>query len=105
MEIVITSTGNSLSSKLDLRFGRAAWFCVYNIETNESSFIENENKDAKGGAGTKTAEKMAEIGAKRIVSGDFGPKAKALLDRFNIEMVILDDSSKSIEDIIKKLRN
>ena len=105
MKILITSTGDSLSSKFDLRFGRAAWFCVYTPDTSETIFIENENINAQGGAGTKTAEKAAELGIKQVISGDFGPKAKSLLERFKIQMVIMDGNNKTVQEIINKMRN
>jgi predicted Fe-Mo cluster-binding NifX family protein len=35
-----------------------------------------------GGAGTKAAETVADLNAERVISGDFGPKAKALLEQF-----------------------
>lgn len=103
--MLITSTGNHLNSKLDLRFGRAAWFCIYNAETKETEFIENENVNAQGGAGTKTAEKVAELGVNKVISGDFGPKAKSLLERFKIQMIILDEGNSTIQDILNKLKN
>lgn len=105
MKMLITSTGNSLNSKLDLRFGRALWFCVYNQETHETEFIENENINAQGGAGTKTAEKTAELGVTKVISGDFGPKAKSLLERFKVQMIILNESSITIQEIIDKMKN
>lgn len=105
MKIVITSTGNNLKSKFDLRFGRSAWFCIYNPETNETNFIENENINAQGGAGTKTAETVAELGVKKVISGDFGPKAKSLLERFKIQMIIMDEGSKTVQEIINKIQN
>ncbi len=103
--MLITSTGNNLKSKFDLRFGRAAWFCVYNPETNETDFIENENMNAQGGAGTKTAETVAELGVKKVISGDFGPKAKSLLERFKVQMIIMDEGSKTVQEIIDKIQN
>lgn len=105
MKMLITSTGNSLDSKLDLRFGRAAWFCVYNAETNKTEFLENENLNAQGGAGTKTAEKVAELGVNRVISGDFGPKAKSLLERFKIQMIIMNEDNKTVQEIIDKIQN
>ncbi len=101
--MIITSTGNSLKSKLDLRFGRAGWFCVFNTENQDTAFFENENKDINGGAGTKTVEKIAELGAEKVISGDFGPKAKALLEKLKIQMIIFDDHNKTVGDIVKKL--
>ena len=99
MKTLISSTGNNLDSGFDLRFGRAGWFCLLDEETGETSFHENENKDASHGAGTKAVVKVVELGASRVISGDFGPKAKELLEKFNIQMVLLSDDSKSIADI------
>jgi len=103
MNIVITSSGNNLNSKFDLRFGRSAWFCIYNTEDKSIEFIENENKDINGGAGTKTAAKVAELGAQKVISGDFGPKAKSMLEKLQIKMEILDESNKNIGEIIDQI--
>lgn len=105
MKIVITSTGNTPDSNFDLRFGRAAYFCVYDTENQTSEFIENPSAEAQGGAGTKSAEKMIELGVSRIISGDFGPKAKDLLDKFKIQMVMLDNQEQTIESIITTINN
>ena len=105
MNIVITSTGNNLEAQFDLRFGRASFFCVYNEDTKQVDFVENKNKDAQGGAGTKTAEKMVELEIKKIISGDFGPKAKEMLEKFNIQMVIFNDDSQTIQNIIDKINS
>ncbi len=101
---VITSSNNTLSSKFDKRFGRAEWFCVYNEITEEITFHKNEYLDAKNGAGTKAAEKMVELNVKKVISGDFGPKAKDLLDKFNIQMVIIQDDNTTVEEIIERLK-
>lgn len=104
MKTLISSTGNHLDSGFDLRFGRAGWFCLLNEETGETSFYENEHREAAQGAGTKAVEKLVELGATRVISGDFGPKAKELLEKFNIQMVLLSDDSKSIADIIDSIK-
>jgi predicted Fe-Mo cluster-binding NifX family protein len=103
MKIIITSKGNNLNSKFDLRFGRCAWLCVYNTETKNTEFIENENKNINGSAGTKIAEKVAELGAESVISGDFGPKAKTLLEKLKIQMVIPKEGNKSIGEMIDQL--
>ena len=104
MKTLISSTGQGPDSTFDLRFGRAAWFCLLDEETGESSFHENPHKDASHGAGTKVVEKVVELGAERVISGDFGPKAKELLEKFNIQMVLLSDDSRTISDIIKSMK-
>ena len=104
MKTLISSSGNNLDSSFDLRFGRAAWFCLLDEETGETRFYENENKEASHGAGTKAVEKVVELGATKVVSGDFGPKAKELLEKFNIQMVLLSDDSKSIAEIADSIK-
>jgi predicted Fe-Mo cluster-binding NifX family protein len=104
MNTVISSTGNHLDAGFDLRFGRAEWFCLLNEETGETTFHENENKDATHGAGTRAVEKMIELKVKKVISGDFGPRAKELMEKFNIQMVLLSDDSKSIADIIDSIK-
>jgi len=104
MKTLISSTGNKLDSGFDLRFGRAAWFCLLDEETGETRFYENENKEASHGAGTKAVEKVVELGVTKVISGDFGPKAKELLEKFNIQMVLLSDDSKSIVDITDSIK-
>lgn len=105
MKTIITSSGKTTTAAFDKRFGRAAWFCIYDEQTGETEFIENVNLNASNGAGTKAAEKAVELQVKKIISGDFGPKAKDLLDKFEIQMVILRDDNLTIENIISKLKN
>lgn len=105
MKIVITSTGNKLESTFDLRFGRAAWFCIYDEQAGVTEFIENINLNANSGAGVKTAEKMVELGVAKIISGDFGPKAREILDRYNIQMVVIEDEDITIQGILKKVKS
>ncbi|WP_320018682.1 NifB/NifX family molybdenum-iron cluster-binding protein [Labilibaculum manganireducens] len=105
MKTIITSTGNQLNSIFDLRFGRAGWFCLYDDQSGEISFIENENVNSQSGAGTKTVEKLVELGAQKVISGDFGPKAKELLEKFNIQMVLLQNDNNTVQHIINKLKS
>ncbi len=104
MKTIITASENKITAPFDKRFGRAAWFCLFDDQSGEIEFIENTNISASNGAGTKTAEKIVELDVKKVISGDFGPKAKDLLDKFNIQMVILQEDELTIEDIINKLK-
>jgi predicted Fe-Mo cluster-binding NifX family protein len=104
MKTVISSAGNKPSSQFDLRFGRAPWFCLLDETTGQTSFHPNENKEASHGAGTRAAEKAIELGASKVISGDFGPKAKELLEKLNIQMVIISDDTYSIDDIVQKIK-
>ncbi len=105
MKVIITAGGDNTKSKFDLRFGRAGWFCVYDKETKSTNFIENSFKNINGGAGTKSSEMVAELGVKQVISGHFGPKAKDLLEKLNIQMVEINDDQLNVDEIIAKIEN
>ncbi|MDB4334863.1 dinitrogenase iron-molybdenum cofactor biosynthesis protein [bacterium] len=105
MKTVITASGNQTDALFDSRFGRASHFCVVDELKSEIRFVINDNKDAQGGAGTKAAENMAELGVSKVISGHFGPKAQELLDKLNIQMVTISDESATVQDIINKISN
>ncbi len=104
MKTIISSTGSKTNAQFDLRFGRAKWFCLLDEETGKTRFLKNAHQDASHGAGTKASETVIEEGVTKVISGDFGPKAKELLDKFNIQMVIIPDDSLTVADIIKKIK-
>lgn len=104
MKVIITSTGDTLESKFDLRFGRAGWFCIYDSEKETTEFLENENKNSDGGAGSKAAEKVAELEISKVISGHFGPKAQSQLEQFKIQMIMFDEKEKSVQGIIDKIK-
>ncbi len=104
MKTVITSSGDKLQSMMDPRFGRCAYFCIYDQENGSSTFLKNEYATGQSGVGQKVAEKMLNLGIKRIVSGDFGPKAKEMLDKYQVQLVKFTDDNKTIQQIIETLK-
>lgn len=105
MKVAITSTGNALTSKLDSRFGRCSYFVVYDTEAQSTEFIPNPNKDHIEGAGPASVQLVASRGVKKVVSGEFGAKVKSVFDQLQIQLVVLPDQEKSINDIIDLLNH
>jgi predicted Fe-Mo cluster-binding NifX family protein len=105
MKIAITSTGNTLESKLDQRFGRCSYFVIYDTENDGLEFIPNPNKDASEGAGPASVQIVASRNVSKIVSGEFGMKIKSLLDSLQIQLIMLKNTEKSISEIIQMLKN
>ena len=103
MKVAITSSGNELSSVLDLRFGRCAYFVVYDTESKAMEFIPNPNKQAVEGAGPASVQLLAERGVNKIVSGDFGLKVKPLLDSLKIQMIVVKDEDKTMAQLMDML--
>ncbi len=105
MKVALTSTGNSLESKLDRRFGRCSYFVIYDSETKGIEIIPNPNKDAQEGAGPASVQVVASRNVQKIISGEFGIKIKSLLDSLKIQMIVMKEPDKKIEEIIKMLNN
>ena len=79
MKIAITSSGESLDSQVDQRFGRAAYFMIGDPETMDFSAVANENVVAAGGAGISSAKVVIDAGAEVVLTGNCGPKAESAL--------------------------
>ncbi len=86
MKIAVTSTGKTLDSQVDPRFGRAACFAVIDPETMEFNIIENENIAASGGAGVSSAKVVIDSGAEIVLTGNCGPNAERTLTAGGIKL-------------------
>ena len=105
MKIAITSTGNSLESTIDPRFGRCAWFVFYDTETEGVEFVPNPNKDINEGAGPASLQLVAARNVEKIISGEFGKRFKTLIDSLQIQMIVIKDHNKKIKEIIELLNH
>jgi predicted Fe-Mo cluster-binding NifX family protein len=103
MKVAITSTGNTLASNLDQRFGRCAYFVIYDTETRGMEIIPNPNREAEEGAGPASVQLVASRNVGKIISGEFGMKIKSLLDSLKIQMIVYKEPDKSIQSIIDML--
>ena len=87
MKIAVTSTGDSLESPVDPRFGRAASFLVIDTETGESSAHSNEqNLNAAQGAGIQAAQTVEKLGVEWVLTGHCGPKAFRVLQAAGVRV-------------------
>lgn len=105
MKIAITSCGDQLESKIDKRFGRCAFFAVYDTETRETEFVKNPGAEALEGAGPASLQLLAPYEVEKIISGEFGIKVKPLIDSMKIQMIIYREADKTIQDIINLIHN
>ena len=104
MKIAITVQGETLEDMLDPRFGRAQYFMIYDTDSNnvEEVIDNNANTNASGGAGSSSAQLIANKGATAVISGNFGPNASMGLKGFDIKMYTSPvDSAKNIIENFK----
>ncbi|MBA7619001.1 hypothetical protein ES703_26333 [subsurface metagenome] len=86
MKIAVTSTGKTLDSQVDPRFGRAAYFSIVDTETMDFSVIENENVAAAGGAGISSAKAVIDTDAQVVLTGNCGPNAERALSAAGVKL-------------------
>jgi len=100
MKIAITATGNTLDSKVDPRFGRAAWFLIVDTDTRQliEAIDNTAGKEAAHGAGISAAAQVADKGVEALLTGRVGPKALPVLEKAGVKAV--NDVSGSILDAI-----
>lgn len=102
MKLAISALGQDLHSNLDLRFGRAQYFIVYDLESETFEAIENQGFTARGGAGIATAQQLLGQAISGVISGNFGPNAYELLRDGGVRMYKAEE--RPIEDIIKDFK-
>jgi len=104
MKIAVTSRGDSLSSAVDERFGRAAKFLVYDTDTDAYEVIDNtQNLNAAQGAGIQAAEAVSRTGAHVVVTGHCGPKAFRTLQAAAIKVVV--GASGTVQDALDQFQS
>ncbi len=104
MKIAITSTGKDLSSELDQRFGRAAYFVLVDPETMEFEAVENaQNLDLPQGAGIQAGKTMIETKAKVLITGNCGPNAFKVLNSGGIK--VFTNAKGKVKDAVSQYAN
>ena len=104
MKTAITSSGNCIYAETEKNFVNATWFCLYNEETDEIVFIENEYSQTGCADGSKLAEKLVNFGIHKIVSCDMGENALKFFNEKDIEIVLIQPERYTIQDIIISLK-
>jgi len=99
MKIAISVNSSDLEDKIDMRFGRAKKFMIYDTEEKTNELIDNtQNLNAAQGAGIQSAQNVINAGAENVITGHTGPKAYKLLSESGVK--IYHSEEKSVKDII-----
>ena len=88
MKIAVTSTGKTMDSDVDPRFGRAANFILLDTETMEFSVLANDNAAGAGGVGISSAKTIIDAGAEAVLTGNCGPNAERTLTAASVKLYV-----------------
>ena len=86
MRIAIASTGKTLESEIDQRFGRATYFIVIDTETMDFSTFGNDRIAAEEKAGIGAAKAVAGAGVQSVLTGNCGAHAERVLRNAGVRL-------------------
>lgn len=94
MKIALTSQGENLEAPLDIRFGRAKNFIIFDTGARSFEVVPNvQNLNALQGAGIQAATTVAATGAEAVVTGHCGPKAFRVLEAAGIRIYTASETT------------
>ncbi|MDD2418987.1 MAG: hypothetical protein EOM16_06125 [Bacteroidia bacterium] len=105
MKYAITAKRDNINSHCDIHFARASFFAIYDNQSKEIKFIENEFRNIPERAGPSVVKFLSSLKTNVIVSTEFGEKIKNILDSEKIGMVIINDNKTTIKKIIEIIEN
>jgi predicted Fe-Mo cluster-binding NifX family protein len=90
MKIAFTTIGDKWDSRMDPRFGRAAWLLIYDEEKDELIPVDNRSISREAhGAGTKTAQKLVEFKPAILITGNGpGGNAARVLEKMGVKVFV-----------------
>jgi predicted Fe-Mo cluster-binding NifX family protein len=103
MKIAISSTGKTLDSPLDPRFGRCAWFLVIDPADMRYEVFDNQSAAQGGGAGIQAAQFLADKNVSAVITGHVGPNAVQTLSAGGIE--IFAEQQGNIREIVERYKS
>jgi len=86
MKVAVCATGLNLDSQVSPVFGRAAYFLIVDLETEDFEVVENLALGAGHGAGVRASQIIVSKGVKAVICGNFGPNAFSVLKMSKIKI-------------------
>ena len=103
MKIAVTSQGTDLESKVDPRFGRAAYIIVFDTAGGKIEVLDNsENLNAFKGAGIQAAVSVGDSGAEVLLTGFCGPNAFKTLTAAGVR--VANDVAGTVKDALNAFK-
>lgn len=104
MKVVISATGDNLSSVVDRRFGRCPWLLFIDTESQEYEVVKNPSADSASGAGTACAQLVLRREVDAVISGQVGPNAHEVLKQGGVKIFIAPQDM-SVKEAIDRYKN
>lgn len=103
-KIAICANAESPSALVDGRFGRCAYFMLWDEEQGSFTAVRNSGSDANHGAGTGAAQELFKRGLGTLICNRIGPKAFAVMQEAGVKIYATEEGI-SLEAALKQYKN
>jgi predicted Fe-Mo cluster-binding NifX family protein len=103
MKYILAANDKDVLANISPVFARAYYFAIYDTETKEVKFVENEASQSQGGAGIKAAQIVVDLNVDKLIVMRLGENSYNVLKLTDIQ--ILQTPSDSIENIFTNCEN
>ena len=103
-KVAICAAGDTPTSPVDGRFGRCAFFMVWDPAQEQFTTLRNAGPEAELGAGTGAAQTLLQHGVGTVVASRIGPQAFAALTRAQIK-ILQSPEGNDVDTAVKKLQS
>lgn len=94
---------SGLDSKIDNRFGRAAYFLIYDEEKDEVVSVEkNPFLNQPHGVGIQVGNLVIQQKCQVVVGPKYGPKVEEVLKAANVNCITIENST--VKEVLEKLK-
>jgi predicted Fe-Mo cluster-binding NifX family protein len=87
MKVAISSSGPSLDSRVDPRFGRCQFLLIVELDDMSFNAVPNGVNTLEGGSGIQAAKSVVDVGAQVLLTGYIGPNAERVLSSAGLKTV------------------
>lgn len=103
MKIAIPVQEKSMETNVSESFGRSTYFLIYDVDSKESKFIDNQAINSQGGAGIKAAQTIVDSNVNTLIVPQCGENAAEVLNAANVKLY--KTINNSIEENINAFKN
>ncbi len=103
MKVAISSSGNTLDSPLDPRFGRCAYFLVVDLADMSHEAFDNQSAARGSGAGIQTAQFLRDKNVSAVFTGHVGPNAVQTLSAVGIDIFTVQKGT--VREVVKRFKS
>jgi predicted Fe-Mo cluster-binding NifX family protein len=97
----ITVKEDNTNSPLEDCFGKAKYFCLVDNDLDNIGFVLNPGYDSLKGSGKKAVSYLHKRGVETVISRNYGITVKKILNKHNIQTVIIPSKYKNLSEILQ----